>query len=80
MTAEEVVGYLLEGEGVDFLRASLAWVVQQLMEVEVSELIGAERGARTPERLSHRNGYRSRVWSTPAGELELAIPKIRRGS
>jgi putative transposase len=43
-------------------------------------LIGAERGARTPERLSHRNGYRSRVWSTPAGELELAIPKIRRGS
>jgi putative transposase len=80
MTAEQVVGYLLEGEGLDFLRESLSWVVQQLMEAEVSELVGAERGERTPERLTHRNGYRSRSWSTRAGELELAIPKIRRGS
>jgi putative transposase len=81
MTTEEVVGYLLEGEGLDFLRESLSWVVQQLMEAEVSELIGAGRGERAPEeRLTHRNGYRSRPWSTRAGELELAIPKLRRGS
>jgi putative transposase len=80
MTAEQVVSYLLEEEGVDFLRESLRWVVQQLMEAEVSELIGAEHGERTPERLTHRNGYRSRSWSTRAGEIELAIPKIRRGS
>ena len=80
MTVEHVVGYLLEEEGLDFLRESLTWVVQQLMEAEVSELIGAERGERTPERLTHRNGYRSRSWSTRAGELELAIPKLRRGS
>jgi putative transposase len=80
MTAEEVVGYLLEGEGVDVLKESLLWVVQQLMEAEVSELIGAERGERTPERLTQRNGDRSRPWSTRAGELELAIPKLRRGS
>ena len=26
MTAEQVVGYLLEGEGLDYLRESLAWV------------------------------------------------------
>jgi len=80
MTTEEVVGYLLEVEGLDFLRESLSWVVQQLMEAEVSELIGAQRGERSEERLTHRNGYRSRAWSTRAGELELAIPKIRRGS
>ena len=49
MTAEEVVGYLLEGEGLDFLRESLSWVVQQLMEAEVSELVGATRGERAPE-------------------------------
>src|SRR2546427_1067592 len=81
MTAEQVVGYLLEGEGLDFLKESLLWVVQQLMEAEVSEQIGAERGERAPEeRLTHRNGYRTRPWSTRAGELELAIPKLRRGS
>ena len=81
MTAEEVVGYLLEGEGVDVVRESLTWMCEQLMEAEVSELIGAERGERAPgERLAHRNGYRPRRWDTRAGELELAIPRIRRGS
>ena len=80
MTAEEVVGYLLEGDGLDFLRESLTWVCQQLMEVEVSGLIGAQRRERSEERLAHRNGYRPRAWQTRAGEIELAIPKIRRGS
>jgi putative transposase len=81
MTGEQVVGYLLEGEGLDVLRESLGWVVQQLMEAEVSELVGAEHGERAPaERLTHRNGYRARRWDTRAGELELAIPKLRRGS
>jgi putative transposase len=80
MTAEQVVG-LLEGEGLDFLRESLSWVVGRLMEAEVSGLVGASLGERAPEeRLTHRNGYRSRPWSTRAGEIELAIPKIRRGS
>ncbi len=81
MTAEEVVGYLLEGEGLDFLRESLTWVCQQLMEAEACELVGAGRGERAPgERLTHRNGYRARTWATRAGEIELAIPKLRRGS
>jgi transposase-like protein len=80
MTADEVVSYLLEEEGADFLRESLRWVVQQLMEAEVSQLIGAEHGERSQQRLTHRNGYRGRRWDTRAGEIELAIPKLRRGS
>ena len=68
MTAEQVVSYLLEGEeGLDFLRESLRWVVQQLMEAEVSELVGAEHGERTRERLTHRNGDRARRWDARAG-------------
>ena len=52
-----------------------------LRESEVSELVGAGYGERAPEdRMTHRNGYRARTWSTRAGEIELAIPKIRRGS
>ena len=46
MTAEQVVSYLMEEDGLDFLRESLSWVVQQLMEAEVSELVGAGRGER----------------------------------
>jgi transposase-like protein len=51
MTVEQVVSYLLEEDGVDFLREGLRWVVQQLMEAEVSELIGAEHGERNPNGL-----------------------------
>jgi putative transposase len=80
MTAEEVVAKLMSDEHADFLRESLRWMVEQLMEVEVSELIGAERGERTPDRATHRNGYRARRWDTRAGEIELQIPKLRRGS
>ncbi len=80
MTAEEVVSRLMSDEHVDFVRESLRWVVEQLMEAEVSELIGAERGERTEDRATHRNGYRPRRWDTRAGELELAIPKLRKGS
>jgi hypothetical protein len=63
------------------LRDSLGWVCRRLMGAEVSELVGAGRGERAPEeRLTHRNGYRARPWATRAGEIELAIPKLRRGS
>jgi transposase-like protein len=48
MTAEQVVSYLLEDDGLDFVRESLTWVVQQLMEAEVSELVGAARGECAP--------------------------------
>jgi putative transposase len=80
MTTEEVVEYLRDGEGADFVRESVRWMVGELMEAEVSELIGAERGERTADRATHRNGYRPRRWDTRAGEIELQIPKLRRGS
>src|SRR4051794_18671479 len=80
MTVEEVVRGLLEDEHADVLRESLRWLVGQLMEIEVSELIGAEHGERTPDRATHRNGYRPRRWDTRAGEIELQIPKLRQGS
>jgi putative transposase len=80
MTIDEVVAKLLSEEHVDLVRESLAWVVAQLMEAEVTDLVGAELGERTPDRATHRNGYRPRRWDTRAGEIELQIPKLRRGS
>src|SRR3954470_13936885 len=81
MTVEEVVRGLLEDEHADVLRESLRWLDEQLMEIEVSELIGAERGERRPDdRVTHRNGYRVRRWDTRAGEINLEIPKLRQGS
>ena len=76
MTADEVVGYLLEGEGLDVLRESLAWVVQQVMEAEVSELVGAERGERAPEeRLTHRNGLPDAALVDAGGRARAGDPE-----
>jgi len=81
MTTEEVVRKVLVDEHADVLRESLTLLVRELMEVEVSELVGAELGERRPEdRATHRNGYRARRWDTRAGEVELQIPKLRQGS
>src|SRR5512146_345532 len=80
MTIEEVVRQVLRDEHADVIGESVKAVAQELMEAEVSELIGAQRGERTEDRATHRNGYRPRRWDTRAGEVELQIPKIRQGS
>ncbi len=80
MTIEEVVREVLRNEHADVIRESVRVVAQELMEAEISELIGAERGERTVDRATHRNGYRPRRWATRAGEIELQIPKICQGS
>src|SRR4051795_12101307 len=80
MTIEEVVRRVLREEHGDVIRESVRVVAQELMEAEVSELIGAQHGERTEDRVTHRNGYRPRPWDTRAGEIELQIPKIRQGS
>jgi len=64
----------------DALREGLRWLAQQLMELEVSELVGAQRYERTETRKTYRNGYRSRPWDTRVGTIELRIPKLRQGS
>jgi putative transposase len=64
----------------DFLREMIGFSAQRLMELEVEGLTGAGHGERTPDRLTHRNGYRNRSWETRAGTVELRIPKLRQGS
>ena len=64
----------------DLVREMLAFAAARLMDLEVETLTGAPVGVRSPERLNHRNGYRERVWDTRAGRIDLAIPKLRKGS
>ena len=65
---------------VDFLREALRVLVEGIMDAEVSARTGAEYGERSPERVTQRNGYRSRAWDTRVGTMEMHIPKLREGS
>ena len=65
---------------VDFLREALAVLVEGIMDAEVSAKAGAGYGERSPDRVTQRNGYRSRAWDTRVGTMELRIPKLRDGS
>ena len=60
----------------DLLREAL----QELIEEQFTRHIGAGPHERTESRTTHRNGHRPRLLSTPAGDIELAIPKARTGS
>jgi putative transposase len=68
------------GDGVDLIRESVRMVMQELIESEATERIGAARYERSPERATDRNGARPRLVATQAGDIELRIPKLRKGS
>jgi putative transposase len=80
LSLDELLRKLMGDEHADVLRESLAWFVGELMEVEVGVKIGADLHEKSAERTTHRNGYRERTWQTRAGEIELAIPRLRSGS
>src|SRR5919198_2946563 len=69
-----------KGADVDMLRQMVQFMAQRLMELDVESRCGAGYDEKSPERINSRNGYRERTWDTRAGSVELAIPKLRKGS
>ena len=78
--ASELLEAFRAGEGVDLIRESVRMVMQELIETEAVERIGAGRYERTDTRVTNRNGSRPRLLTTQAGDVQLSIPKLRKGS
>jgi putative transposase len=76
----ELLDALRAGGDLDLVREALALVLQALIDAEATQHIGALPYERTDTRAAHRNGTRSRLLSTKAGDVELKIPKLREGS
>ena len=68
------------GDGVDMIRESVRTVLQELVEHEAAGVIGAQRYERTQDRVTERNGTRPKLLTTKAGDVQLRIPKLRKGS
>jgi putative transposase len=52
--------------------------LQQLIDTEVTAVIGAERWEPTATRTAERNGTRPRVLATATGDLRVGIPKLSK--
>ena len=67
---------LLAGDE-EFLRALVRTALQEVLEVEMTQALGAEKGERTADRLGYRSGYYGRTLVTRIGKLELRVPQDR---
>jgi putative transposase len=64
----------------EFLKDGVRVLAQALMELELTQHLGAERYERALTRTGQRNGYREREWDTRVGTIELQVPRVRDGS
>ncbi|MFX0538367.1 IS256 family transposase [Ornithinimicrobium sp. Y1847] len=76
----DLLDALRAGDGVDLVRESVRMVLQELIEAEATEAIGAARYERTPARVTERNGTRPKLLTTKGGDVTVALPKLRQGS
>jgi transposase-like protein len=63
----------------EFLKPLIRATLQEVLEAEMTEVLGAEKGERTEGRLGYRSGYYSRSLITRIGKLELKVPQDRQG-
>ena len=63
----------------DSLRAVVRAVMQEMLEAEMTDALGAEKSERTPARLGYRAGYYTRTLVTRVGKLERRVPQDRDG-
>jgi putative transposase len=63
----------------DGLKELLREVLPAVLEQEMTDAIGAEKGEGSPGRLGYRSGYYGRSLVTRVGKLELRIPQDRQG-
>lgn len=64
----------------DLIREMLKSVAEYLMGLDADQRCGAALGQKSEDRTNYRNGYRNRRWDTRTGSIDLAIPRVRRGS
>ena len=71
---------LMQLGGEDFLRELTEFMLNRIMEADVTQRINAKPHERSDERETYRNGYRDRQYNIRLGTLDLRIPKLREGT
>src|ERR1700753_1178450 len=63
----------------DILKSIVSEALQQTLEAEMDEALGAEKSERTPNRVGYRAGYYGRTLVTRVAKIELRVPQDRQG-
>lgn len=84
MTVEKLRPTLAEIKGLlsadkDFLKPIVQAILQEVLEAEMTEALGAGKGERVEGRLGYRSGYYGRSLVTRIGKIELRVPQDRQG-
>jgi transposase-like protein len=86
MTAPHIVdpagllGEALAEASPDLMRSLLQSIINALLSADADAVVGAEWGRPSPGRTAQRNGYRHRDLDTRVGTIDVAIPKLRKGT
>ena len=86
MTAAHIVdparllGEALAEASPDLMRSLLQTMINALLSADADAVLGAEYGRPSPGRMAQRNGYRHRDLDTRVGTIDVAIPKLRKGT
>ncbi|MFQ5814625.1 MAG: IS256 family transposase [Anaerolineae bacterium] len=76
----EVLAKLKAGEAdAEWLTPLVEWLLQELLELDFSDYLGAAPYERTANRRGYRNGHRLRQLTTRVGALTLHVPRDRAG-
>lgn len=70
----------LAQEDKDLVREIVQGALQEILEAEMTEVIGAGSYERSEGRRGYRAGYYSRSLTTRVGEVELRVPQDREGN
>jgi putative transposase len=63
----------------DFMQPLVQWLLQEVLEAEMTDALGAAKGGRCEARQGYRSGYYPRRLVTRVGTMELRVPQDRQG-
>ena len=75
-----LLGEALAEASPDLMRSLLQSIINALLSADADAVVGAEYGRPTPGRVTQRNGYRHRDLDTRVGTIDVAVPKLRKGT
>lgn len=78
-TAKEQEWRDIYRSGPDGMRRLVQEVIQEVLEADMDEALGAQKGERSETRVGYRSGHYTRTLVTRVGKLVLRVPQDRQG-